>query len=291
MSDYSERHWPDPTISNKHLRIHCILYDESGSGGVPPLVYATDVSSNGTFFTKTNAVCTNSQADQGVLMTRQHGAFLLDDRDELRISDSVTLIYHDMEAKATSPLTPTQEREVPHFASRYLITGRLLGKGGFGKVVVGIHQKSKRQLACKVINMKEFYPKEVIPDLRLPTHEETQPSIAHGSGKRWPSRVTRSSREFRILKDLSHPNIINVEKVFWSPSTIYLFQELITGGDLFSYMERKEGTLNSIDAAVIVLQILKCVEYLHDRDIVHKARQHTPNVPRRWSTYRHYRFR
>jgi pheromone a factor receptor len=270
MSDYSERHWPDPTISNKHLRIHCIVYDESGSGGVPPLVYATDVSSNGTFLKKTNAAYANSPANQGVLMTRKHGAFLLDDSDELRISDSVTLIYHDMEAKAASPLTPTQKREVPHFASRYLLTGRLLGKGGFGQVIVGIHQKSKRQLACKVINMKEFYPKEVIPDLRLPTHEDTQPSSANGSGKRWPSKVTRCSREFRILKDLSHPNIINVEKVFWSPSTIYLFQELITGGDLFSYIERKEGTLHPIDAAVIVLQILKAVDYLHDRDIVHR---------------------
>ncbi|KAF2446262.1 Pkinase-domain-containing protein [Karstenula rhodostoma CBS 690.94] len=270
MSDHSERHWPDPTISNKHLRVHCIIYDESGTGDVPPLVYATDVSSNGTFLTKTNPAYANSQASHGVLMTRKHGAFLLDDKDELRISETVTLIYHDMEPRSDSPLTPTQEREVPRFASRYLITGRLLGQGGFGKVVVAIHQKSQRQMACKVINMKKFYPKEVMLELRLPTSEDTQPSIARESGKRWPSKVIRCSREFRILKDLSHPNIISVEKVFWSPSTIYLFQELITGGDLFSYMERKGGALNSIDAAVIVLQILKAVDYLHDRDIVHR---------------------
>lgn len=270
MSNRSERHWADPTISNKHLRIHCILYDESGTGGVPPLIYATDVSSNGTLLTKTNAAYANSQAGQGVLMTRKHGAFLLDDGDELRISETVTLIYHDMEPKQSSPLTPTQEGEVPKFASRFLITGRLLGKGGFGKVVVAIHQKSQRQLACKVINLKNFYPEEVMHDLRLPTSEDTQPSIVCGPRKRWPSKVTRCSREFRILKDLSHPNIISVEKVFWSPSTIYLFQELITGGDLFSYMERKGSALNSIDAAVIMIQILKAVDYLHDRDIVHR---------------------
>ncbi|KAL5379949.1 hypothetical protein PMIN06_005154 [Paraphaeosphaeria minitans] len=265
-----ERHWPDPTISNKHLRIHCIIYDEFGNGGVPPLVYASDMSSNGTFLTKSNAERANSQASQGVLMTRKHGAFLLDDKDELRISESVSLVYHDMDSKSGSLLTPTQECEVAKFASRYSITGRLLGKGGFGKVVVAIHQKSQRQMACKVINLKDFYPKEVMHDLRLPTGEETQPSVVCGSSKRWPSKVTRCSREFRILKDLSHPNIISVEKVFWSPNTIYLFQELITGGDLFSYMERKGGALNSIDAAVIVFQILKAVDYMHDRDIVHR---------------------
>ncbi|KAK7190231.1 hypothetical protein PSPO01_03952 [Paraphaeosphaeria sporulosa] len=265
-----ERHWPDRTISNKHLRIHCILYDEFGNGGVPPLVYATDVSSNGTFLTKYNAAYANSRASQSVLMTRKHGAFLLDDRDELRISESVILVYHDMEPNSSFSLTPTQKDEVPRFALRYSITRRLLGKGGFGKVVVAIHQKSQRQLACKVINLKEFYPEEVMHDLRLPTCEETQPSIACGSRKRWPSKVTRCFREFRILEDLSHPNIISVEKVFWSPNTIYLFQELISGGDLFSYMERKGGALNSIDAAVIVLQILKAVNYLHDRDIVHR---------------------
>lgn len=203
-------------------------------------------------------------------MTRRHGAFLLNDKDELRISDSVTLIYHDMDSSSSDPLTNTQQHEVSTFASRYLITNRLVGKGGFGKVVVAVHQKSQRQMACKVINLKGFYPKEVMNDLRLPTGEETQPSTACGTGKRWPSKVTRCSREFRILKDLSHPNIISVEKVFWSPNTIYLFQELVTGGDLFSYMERKGEALNSIDAAVILLQVLKAVDYLHDRDIVHR---------------------
>ncbi|KAL1608366.1 hypothetical protein SLS60_003307 [Paraconiothyrium brasiliense] len=265
-----ERHWLDPTISNKHLQIHCILYDESGGDGVPPLVYATDVSSNGTLLTKNNTACATSLASREVFMTRKRGAFLLSDGDELRISDSVTLIYRETEPHAESPLTKTQEKEVSQFASRYLVTGRLLGKGGFGKVVIGIHQKSQRQLACKVVNMRESCRKEAIPNLRLPTGGGTQPSVSHGSVKRWPSKVTRCSREFKILQNLSHPNIISIEKVFWSSNTIYLFQELITGGDLFSYMERKGRSMNSIDAAVIILQILKAIDYLHDRDIVHR---------------------
>lgn len=203
-------------------------------------------------------------------MTRKHGAFLLDDGDELCISSSITITYHDVEPITELEMTSTQENEKQQFASRYLVTGRQLGKGGFGRVVVGIHQRSQRQLACKIINLQDFYNGDVIPNLRLPMDEQSQSSIVNGSFKRWPSKVTRCSREFRILKDLSHPNIINIEKAYWSPNTIYIFSELITGGDLFSYMERKGDPLSSVDAGIIILQILKAVDYLHDRNIVHR---------------------
>ena len=46
---------------------------------------------------------------------------------------------------------------------------------------------------------------------------------------------------------------------------------MITAGDLFSYIEKKgAGNLPLIEAAVIVWQILKGLEYLHDRNIVHR---------------------
>lgn len=266
----SERYWPDPTISNKHLRIHCILYEKAGNGEVPPLVYATDVSSNGTFLKKSNAACASSQSDYGLLMTRKHGAFLLDHQDQLRISDSVTLIYNDISEVTQSHLTSTQEEEAHQFISRYLITDRLLGRGGFGKVVVAIEQKSQRQLACKIVNLKGFYSTYWNPSLRPPTEELTQSSVTDNPPKRWPNKALRCSREFQILKHLSHPNIISVEKVFCSSNTIYMFQELVTGGDLFSFMERKGDSLTHIDAAIIILQILKAVDYLHDRNIVHR---------------------
>lgn len=49
-----------------------------------------------------------------------------------------------------------------------------------------------------------------------------------------------------------------------------MFQELITGGDLFSYLERKGGRLWEGEAALIVRQILTAIQYLHDRNIVHR---------------------
>lgn len=49
----------------------------------------------------------------------------------------------------------------------------------------------------------------------------------------------------------------------------YIFQELVTGGDLFSYMQYKGGKLANMEAASVVRQILLALEYLHDQDIVH----------------------
>ena len=49
----------------------------------------------------------------------------------------------------------------------------------------------------------------------------------------------------------------------------YLFQEIVTGGDLFSYLESKGGMLSETDATVIVYQILMGVKYLDEEHVVH----------------------
>jgi len=50
----------------------------------------------------------------------------------------------------------------------------------------------------------------------------------------------------------------------------YIFEDLITAGDLFSYIGYKGGKLQAVEAAVIIRQILKALEYLHERGIVHR---------------------
>lgn len=194
----------------------------------------------------------------------KNGTFLLDHGDELHLSETVTLVYRSSGKIKECSLTATQERERATLASRYLVTGRLLGEGGYGKVLIGIDQRTQRQLACKIVNLEKLYNRRA--DLRAPTVQWTSnQAINH-----LPDKVQSCFREFDILKDLNHPNIVHIQKVFWSPHTIYMIQELVTGGDLFSYIQYKQGRIPSIESAVIIRQVLKGVEYLHAQNIVHR---------------------
>lgn len=194
--------------------------------------------------------------------------FLLDPGDELHLSESIHLIFRSRKPIKEAELTTIQEREMAMFAEDFLITGRLLGEGGYGKVLIGINQATQRQLACKIVRLDHLYTEPHIPNLRLPTGPRASKTKSHK--KRWPTRVAACFREFDILKYLSHPNIVSIEKVFWSNNTIYILQELVTGGDLFSFLEYKGGRLDETLAAVVIRQVLLAVEYLHGQGIVHR---------------------
>lgn len=192
--------------------------------------------------------------------------FLLDEGDELHLSESVTLIYRPCGKVKPYLLTAIQEQEKHILSSQYLVTDRLLGVGAYGKVLVGIDQNTHRQVACKMVNLQSLY------DRRTDPHSSTNDgrwTLSQALSRLSP-KLQSCFREFDTLKDLSHPNIIQIQKVFWSESTIYLFQELVTGGDLFSYVEYKHGKVPTIESAVIIRQILKGVQYLHDHDVVHR---------------------
>jgi protein-serine/threonine kinase len=47
-------------------------------------------------------------------------------------------------------------------------------------------------------------------------------------------------------------------------------QEIITAGDLHSYLDSKNGKLLEVEAAVIIRQLLIAVHFLHERNIVHR---------------------
>ncbi|KAF2999401.1 hypothetical protein E8E13_006896 [Curvularia kusanoi] len=196
----------------------------------------------------------------------KNGTFLLDDGDELQLSESVTLTYRPLGKAKQCVFTAIQEREKDILLSRFFLTGRLLGEGGYGKVLVGVDQFTQHQLACKIVDIGKLFNQRA--GVQVPLHD-LQWSSSEAINQ-LPSKVQKCFREFDILKDISHPNIVHIQKVFWSRSTIYIFQDLVTGGDLFSYINFKHGKISTIESAVIIRQILLGVQHLHEHDIVHR---------------------
>jgi len=168
------------------------------------------------------------------------------------------------------------------FCDKYVLTDRLLGSGAFGSVFMAIDQTSRTQLACKVVDLRRIGPMREQSDSR----QQAQPrSTGHAKSelrkvRTWADKQKRQvplekkfnsyMREFEILSSISHPNIIALDKVFITDNNIYVFQDLITAGDLFSYVESKNYKLLEAEAAVIIRQILVAVQYLHKQHIAHR---------------------
>lgn len=51
-------------------------------------------------------------------------------------------------------------------------------------------------------------------------------------------------REMEVLKVCQHPNIIKMEDIFENQDNIFIVMELLTGGDLFSYLESRRFRLS-----------------------------------------------
>ncbi|KAK5017979.1 hypothetical protein LTR60_001697 [Cryomyces antarcticus] len=257
-------HVRDPTISNRQLRVYSIVYEDSANDEMLPLVYAEDLSTNGTYLRRKCQDGNEGPQNPSHLMGRATGGTLLSDGDELYLAPTLLLTYFSNAQFETSPqeLDTTVMSEKKLFEPSYLLTNRKLEAGGYGSVYAAIHQKTQRQLACKIVSLS-MEPETDKSGRTLATTQQARTL-------EFARYVQKQSREFDILTDLSHPNIIALEKVYYSVNNIYIFQELVTGGDLFSYLDYQNGALSDVQAAVIIRQVLKAVEYLHDRDIVHR---------------------
>jgi hypothetical protein len=71
----------------------------------------------------------------------------------------------------------------------------LLGKGSYGVVVVGVHKETKVEYAIKLVNTE--------------------------TGKRH-----RIEREYKLLKDIDHPNIVRLFAVYDTPREVEIFPPL-----------------------------------------------------------------
>ncbi len=76
--------------------------------------------------------------------------------------------------------------------------------------------------------------------------------------------------EIDILKICQHPNIIKLYDIFDNSDYIYIVMEYCSGGDLFSYIEKRNYKLNESKAAEIIHKLSMAVYYLHSYGIIHR---------------------
>lgn len=73
-------------------------------------------------------------------------------------------------------------------------------------------------------------------------------------------------KEFRILREVDHPNIIRFYETYQDQKYFHFVMEYCQGGELFD-MITKKGKISEAYAARIIRKICSAIAHLHDRDI------------------------
>ena len=119
-----------------------------------------------------------------------------------------------------------------------------LGKGKFGLVKLGINKETNDKVAVKVMNKNNMDSSDL--------------------------ELVRT--EIEILKICQHPYIIKLYDIFENVDYIYIIMEYCSGGDLFSFLQKRNFILKEDKVATIMYKLCKAVFYVHsygiaDRDI------------------------
>ncbi|KAH1259319.1 Mitogen-activated protein kinase kinase kinase ANP1 [Glycine max] len=125
--------------------------------------------------------------------------------------------------------------------------GELIGCGAFGQVYVGMNLDSGELLAVK----------QVLIAASNATKEKAQ---AH---------IKELEEEVKLLKDLSHPNIVRYLGTVREEDTLNILLEFVPGGSISSLL----GKFGAFPEAVIrtyTKQLLLGLEYLHKNGIMHR---------------------
>ncbi|KAL0234643.1 hypothetical protein PCE1_001679 [Barthelona sp. PCE] len=82
-------------------------------------------------------------------------------------------------------------------------------------------------------------------------------------------QVEHLKSEYKLLSKISHPFIVNLVASFQDEKNVYLLQEYVPGGELFSHL-RKAGRFTEEVARFFAAEIVLALEYLHSQSIVYR---------------------
>ncbi|MBI4819889.1 MAG: protein kinase [Deltaproteobacteria bacterium] len=139
---------------------------------------------------------------------------------------------------------PPKEPRASRFGRYQLV--RSIGRGGMGEVFEAFDPQLNREIAIKVIKMKEG--------------TQTRRVV-----------VERFRREAAVAAQLSHPNIAAIYDIESAPGDeeLYIVMELVKGASLRSVLER-EKSMPFPQTLVAAYQLVDALEYIHRHDVIHR---------------------
>ena len=132
--------------------------------------------------------------------------------------------------------------EYPSSNLRFYKFGRVIGKGAFGKVNIGLHILTGRIVAIKSFNKTTF------------------------KDEKYRNKIMN---EIELMKNLRHFSVVRILDVIENEKYILLVMENVLGGDLLTFI-KKRNKLPEKTAKFIFKQLLQSLKYIHSKNIVHR---------------------
>ena len=154
--------------------------------------------------------------------------------------------YYSLESNRLSSYIKsyyTKHNAYPKTKLPFYKFGRLIGRGAFGKVNLGLHILSGRIVAIKSFNKS-----------KLETPSKARDKIYH---------------EVSLMRNLKHNLIIRIYETIETSQYILIIMEHISGGDLLSFV-KKRTKLSEKTAKYIFRQLITALKHIHSHNIVHR---------------------
>jgi serine/threonine protein kinase len=123
----------------------------------------------------------------------------------------------------------------------YKMTSRVLGSGMNGDVRLAAHRETGERVAVKTFALRGM-------------SESAEDDMC---------------REMTVQAALDHPNVVRARDIFVSAEHVHIVTEALEGGTLLEHV-MKVRMLGEHRARHAVEQVLKAVEYMHDKGFVHR---------------------
>lgn len=122
-------------------------------------------------------------------------------------------------------------------------TIKMIGKGSFARVYLVENKENRQRYAVKAFS-KEYL-------------------LSQPKGK------ASLINEIKVMQQLNHPYIMNLEELHESKNSIYLVLELLEGGELLNYISDKKD-IGLRDYWKVMKCILEALAYMADKKIMHR---------------------
>ena len=152
------------------------------------------------------------------------------------------------EGNKDSPTNQNKRLSLPqkshNLRQRYKFSGKVIGAGNFGKIMLAENKFHGQQVAIK------FISKESVRD-----------------------QMHEIIREVQILQSLDHPNIVKYHETYEDEKYIYLIMEYCDGGELFEAIMNKANELVQFteeEAKGMMRKLLHAISHCHSNGIAHR---------------------